>query len=211
MIFRLTENVIQFPDPSLAEEDGLLAIGGDLSEARLRLAYSMGIFPWFSDDDPILWYAPHERCVIFPDKIKVSKSMQQVLKQASFRVTFDTAFAAVIRGCATTPRKEQDGTWITGEMQEAYINLHQKGVAHSVEVWSDGALAGGLYGLSVNNVFCGESMFSLLPNASKTALIWLCREGKYKLIDCQVPNKHLMTLGAELIAREKYLQILQSM
>lgn len=210
MIFRLTEDDIQFPDPALAEEDGLLAVGGDLSEKRLRLAYSLGIFPWFSDDDPILWYAPHERCVIFPSKIKVSKSMQQVLKQAHYRVTTDTAFAEVIHSCAAIPRKEQDGTWITNEMQEAYINLHHKGVAHSVEVWYEGRLAGGLYGLSVNNVFCGESMFSRLPNASKTALIWLCREGNYTLIDCQMPNKHLMSLGAELMTREKYLRILQT-
>lgn len=209
MIFRLTETDLSFPDPALAEEDGLLAIGGDLSEARLRLAYSMGIFPWFSDNEPILWYAPHERCVIFPGKIKVSKSMQQVLKQNSLNVTFDHAFEAVIGHCATIPRAGQDGTWITTAMQEAYLNLHRKGLAHSVEVWTDNRLAGGLYGLGLNRVFCGESMFSLAPNASKTALIWLCRQENYELIDCQMPNKHLMSLGAELISREKYLQILQ--
>lgn len=209
MIFRLTEAVLSFPDPALAEEDGLLAIGGDLSEARLQLAYSMGIFPWFSDNEPILWYAPHERCVIFPEKIKVSKSMHQVLKQGSFRVTFDHAFERVIANCAAIPREGQDGTWITAAMQEAYTNLHRKGVAHSVEVWADDVLAGGLYGVGLNRVFCGESMFSMLPNASKTALIWLCRESNYELIDCQMPNKHLMSLGAELIPREKYLRILQ--
>lgn len=208
MIFRLSDDIPEFPDPAYAEEDGLLAIGGDLSEARLRLAYSMGIFPWFSEDDPILWYAPHERCVIFPGKIKVSKSMQQVLKQGHFKVTFDTAFEQVIRNCAAIPRKEQDGTWITAEMQQAYIHLHHQGLAHSVEVWAGTELAGGLYGLGINTVFCGESMFSKVPNASKTALIWLCKEGGYELIDCQVPNKHLMSLGAELIARDKYLQLL---
>jgi leucyl/phenylalanyl-tRNA--protein transferase len=210
MIFRLTEGVIAFPDPALAEEDGLLAVGGDLCEERLLLAYSQGIFPWFSNEDPILWYAPHERCVIFPSKIKVSKSMWQVLKKGHFQVTANTAFAEVIRSCAAITRKDQEGTWITDEMQEAYINLHHKGIAHSIEVWSQGVLAGGLYGLSVNNVFCGESMFSRQSNASKTALIWLCREGGYRLIDCQMPNKHLMSLGAELITREKYLSLLQA-
>lgn len=209
MIFRLTEGVIEFPDPALAEDDGLLAVGGDLSEARLRLAYSLGIFPWFSDDDPILWYAPHERCVIFPRKIKVSKSMQQVLKRNSFTITTDTAFHQVIRHCAAIPRKNQDGTWITADMQEAYGNLYNKGIAHSVETWAGDQLAGGLYGVGINRVFCGESMFSKIPNASKAALIWLCRESDYDLIDCQLPNKHLMSLGAELITREKYLRMLQ--
>lgn len=166
MIFQLTEELI-FPLPSLAEPDGLLAIGGDLSSDRLLLAYSNGIFPWFSDGDPICWFAPHERCVIFPDKIKVSKSMRKILADAVFTVTIDTAFKEVIANCAQTPRKDQDGTWITTAMQEAYINLHEEDWAHSVEVWDGDELVGGLYGLEINGVFCGESMFSLKSNASK--------------------------------------------
>jgi len=209
MIFHLFPGLLQFPDPSLAEPDGLLAIGGDLSVARLRLAYSMGIFPWFSDGEPILWYSPHERCVIFPRRIKVSKSMQQVLRSGVFTCSFNQAFEAVIRNCAAVPRRGQEGTWITEEMQEAYINLHRDGLAHSVEVWQNGTLAGGLYGVSVNGVFCGESMFSLVSNASKTALIWLCRTMDYRLIDCQVPNPHLLSLGARMIGRNAYLKILQ--
>lgn len=210
MIFRLSEDYIQFPDPSFAEEDGLLAIGGDLSESRLRLAYQSGIFPWFSDDDPILWYAPHERCVIFPAKIKVSKSMKQLMRKNEFRVTMNKAFSEVILNCAQVSRKDQDGTWITGEMQSAYINLHNKGLAHSVEVWQQDELVGGLYGIKINEVFCGESMFSKSSNASKMALIWLCDHGNYKLIDCQVPNDHLISLGAEMISRKKYLEILKA-
>jgi leucyl/phenylalanyl-tRNA--protein transferase len=208
MIFQLTEELI-FPQPALAEPDGLLAIGGDLSSDRLILAYENGIFPWFSEGDPICWFAPHERCVIFPEKVKISKSMRKVLADAVFTVTMDQAFEEVIRACAQTPRKEQDGTWITTEMQDAYIALHKEGWAHSVEVWYDGKLAGGLYGMQVNGIFCGESMFSLMSNASKTALIWLCRNPAFRLIDCQVPNDHLMSLGAEMIPADTYLSILQ--
>lgn len=203
MIFQLVDELV-FPDPALAEPDGLLAIGGDLSRERLILAYENGIFPWFSEGDPICWFSPHERCVIFPDRVKVSKSMKKILADQVFTVTMDTAFAEVIALCAKTPRKEQDGTWITTEMQQAYIDLHQSGRAHSVEVWHNNALVGGLYGIQVNKVFCGESMFSLMSNASKTALIWLCRTNNYELIDCQVPNDHLMSLGAEMISREVY-------
>lgn len=208
MIFQLTEALV-FPLPSLAEPDGLLAIGGDLSAERLVLAYSNGIFPWFSEGDPICWFAPHERCVIFPEKIKVSKSMRKILSDAVFTVTMDKAFKEVIMNCAAAPRKDQDGTWITTAMQEAYTNLHQKGWAHSVEVWYGEVLVGGLYGLELNGVFCGESMFSLMSNASKTALIWLSRQPQYRLIDCQVPNDHLMSLGAEMIPADIYTAILQ--
>ena len=211
MIFQLAEEELIFPHPSLAEEDGLLAIGGDLSEERLVLAYQHGIFPWFSEGDPICWFAPHERCVIFPEKVKVSKSMKKILADQVFRVTKDQAFEQVIVNCAETPRMGQDGTWITDDMQNAYINLHKKGWAHSVEVWFGDELAGGLYGLEINQVFCGESMFSKMSNASKTALIWLCRSNNYQLIDCQVPNDHLMSLGAEMIAREEYTAILQTL
>ncbi len=209
MVFRLSPKIIAFPDPALADEDGLLAIGGDLSEARLLLAYRHGIFPWYSEDDPICWYAPKERCVIFPEKIKVSKSMQQVLRKDAFTVTRNQAFRSVIEHCAGISRKDQTGTWIGEDMQQAYLKLHEQGHAHSVEVWHDGRLAGGLYGIVSGHVFCGESMFSLEPNASKTALIWLCRQNTYSLIDCQMPNGHLMSLGAEMISGSRYLQLLQ--
>ena len=207
MIFRLTEELI-FPDPSLAEPDGLLAIEGDLSKDRLVLAYQNGIFPWFSEGDPICWFSPHERCVIFPEKVKVSKSMRKVLADGRFRVTRDQAFQDVIVRCGDIPRKDQDSTWITTAMQNAYIDLHSAGWAHSLEVWFEGNLVGGLYGMEVNGVFCGESMFSLMSNASKAALIWLCQNPDYRLIDCQVPNEHLMSMGAEMITQENFLSLL---
>jgi len=209
MFFQLLADDPAFPDPALAEEDGLLAIGGDLSIERLLTAYSNGIFPWFSEGDPILWYSPHERCVIYPEKIRISKSMKQVLKQGIFKVTLNQAFKDVILNCATTQRKGQDGTWITTEMQQAYLNLHHNGYAHSVEVWKDDKLVGGLYGLKINRVFCGESMFSHVSNASKTALIFLSKL-HVDLIDCQLPNDHLMRLGAEMISRESYMEMLRT-
>lgn len=209
MVFRLPEDEIVFPNPELADEDGLLAIGGDLSAERLILAYQHGIFPWFSDDDPICWYSPHERCVIYPDKVKVSKSMKQTLRNGGFKVTADKAFEKVISNCAKMPRKDQPGTWITREMQEAYINLHQLGWAHSVEVWKEGKLAGGLYGIAIGKVFCGESMFSLESNASKVAMVFLCQQTNFELIDCQLPNDHLLSLGAQMIDRETYMRALE--
>ncbi|TKC02044.1 leucyl/phenylalanyl-tRNA--protein transferase [Pedobacter cryotolerans] len=208
MVFSLLDDEIIFPDAALAEPDGLLAIGGDLSVERLTLAYQSGIFPWFSEDDPILWFAPHERCVIFPDQIKISKSMQKLLRENTFQVTVNKAFDKVIENCAKTPRLGQDGTWITDDMQKAYLKMHQKVLAHSVEVWQNDKLVGGLYGINIGNVFCGESMFSLVSNASKTALIYLAKNMSFKLIDCQLPNDHLMSLGAEMISREEYLEIL---
>jgi leucyl/phenylalanyl-tRNA--protein transferase len=208
MIFRLLDDELIFPDTTLAEPDGLLAIGGDLSVERLFLAYQSGIFPWFSEEDPILWYAPHERCVIFPERIKISKSMRKTLASNVFSITENKAFEEVIGRCAKTPRAGQDGTWITNEMQQAYIKLHEKGLAYSVEVWEVGKLVGGLYGVKINKVFCGESMFSLVSNASKAALIYLSKEMGFELIDCQLPNAHLMSLGAEMISREAYLKVL---
>lgn len=208
MVFRLPDDEIVFPNPELADEDGLLAVGGDLSAERLILAYQNGIFPWFSEDDPICWYSPHERCVVYPDKIKVSKSMRQTLKSGGFKVTANQAFEKVIASCAKLPRKDQPGTWITKEMQEAYINLHQLGWAHSVEVWQNETLVGGLYGIAIHKVFCGESMFSSVSNASKIALIFLCQKTDFELIDCQLPNDHLLSLGAEMINRETYMQFL---
>jgi len=209
MIFRLDKRII-FPEPSLAEEDGLLAVGGDLSTDRLILAYHNGIFPWYNDDTPILWYSPHERFVLFPDELKISKSMRQVLKSGRFKVTYEENFAEVIDACSTVNRKDQPGTWITTDMKSAYIRLHKGGHAHSVEVWEDEKLVGGLYGVQVGEVFCGESMFSKVSNASKVALISLCNTNKYRLIDCQVYTEHLESLGARMINREEYLRILKN-
>lgn len=210
MIFRLHPTQIIFPSPELAEEDGLLAVGGDLSPERLLLAYRHGIFPWYSDETPILWYSPHERFVLFPDKIKVSKSMRQVIRSGKFSTTENTAFAEVIKACASVPRQDQPGTWITSEMQEAYLKLHRLGFAHSIEVWEGETLAGGLYGVTVGNVFCGESMFSKVANASKAALLWLAQNENYRLIDCQIESEHLKSLGAEIISREEYMGYLSA-
>lgn len=209
MIFRLDKRLI-FPDPSLAEEDGLLAAGGDLSVERLLLAYQNGIFPWYNDDTPILWYSPHERFVLFPQELKISKSMRQVLRSGRFKVTYDKSFAEVIEACSATERDGQYGTWITDDMKAAYINLHHAGHAHSVEVWEDTELVGGLYGVQIGSVFCGESMFSRVSNASKVGLIGLCQKGKYTLIDCQVYTEHLESMGARMISRKEYMGMLQN-
>lgn len=209
MIFRLNKH-LQFPDPELAEPDGLLAVGGDLSTERLMLAYQNGIFPWYSDDTPILWYSPHERFVLYPDDLKVSGSMKRVLHSNRFRITSNQSFAEVIEACSAMIRKGQDGTWITDDMKEAYKQLHKEGYAHSVEVWQDDELVGGMYGVPVGNVFCGESMFSKVSNASKTALITLCKSGNYKLIDCQVHTDHLESMGARMISRKEYTTMLQN-
>ncbi len=207
MIFRLDERIL-FPDAHLAEPDGLLALGGDLSTSRLLLAYQSGIFPWYSDDTPILWYSPHERCVIYPQELRISKSMRQILRSNIFTVTTDKCFDRVITACSAVERKEQDGTWITDDMQAAYIQLHEQGHAHSIEVWHHNELVGGLYGIAIGNVFCGESMFSLMSNASKMALIYLCQSG-YRLIDCQMHSEHLQSMGARMITREEYMAELQ--
>ncbi len=208
MIYQLDEDEVWFPDPEEAEEDGFLAVGGDLSPERLILAYHHGIFPWYSDETPILWYAPHHRFVIFPHLLKVRKSMRQVLRNAGFSYTYDRCFAEVIEACSVVPRPGQDGTWITSEMKEAYTRLHRLGVAHSVEVWKDGQLIGGLYGVMVNRVFCGESMFSLASNASKAALIWLCGRDDIRMVDCQFHTTHLESMGGRFISRAEYLDIL---
>lgn len=210
MIFRLLDDSLIFPNPALAEADGLLAIGGDLSPERLLLAYQSGIFPWFSEGDPILWFSPHERCVIFPDRMMVSKSMKRVMKSGALSITENQAFADVIYNCAKAPRIGQDGTWITGEMQEAYIALNEKGIAKSIEVWKGNELVGGLYGVEMGTVFCGESMFSKVSNASKMALIYLAQKPGIRLIDCQLPNDHLMSMGAEMISREEYMNMVKA-
>jgi leucyl/phenylalanyl-tRNA--protein transferase len=207
MIFRLDDRLL-FPDPELAEEDGLLAVGGDLLVERLLLAYQNGIFPWYSEDEPILWFSPHERFVLYPAELQISKSMKKVLRLGTFTVTQNQCFNNVVQACSSAPREGQDGTWITDDMKAAYARLHQLGYAHSIEVWQNNNLVGGLYGVHAGDVFCGESMFSKVSNASKTALVWLCQTGLYKLIDCQVHTDHLASMGARMISRKDYMVIL---
>lgn len=201
-----------FPSVCLAEPDGLLAVGGDLSVERLLLAYREGIFPWYSQDTPILWWSPEPRFVLLPGKLKVSKSMRRVLRSGRFSVTFDSAFREVIGLCKDVPRPGQPDTWITQDMLDAYHRLHQAGHAHSVEVWRDGQLAGGLYGVSLGRCFFGESMFSRESNTSKCGFITLVHAlaaHGFSLIDCQVPTPHLASLGAEDMARDAFLALLR--
>tara|TARA_R110000851_G_scaffold207537_1_gene359578 strand:+ start:78346 stop:78987 length:642 start_codon:yes stop_codon:yes gene_type:complete len=200
-----------FPNPDEATADGFLAIGGNLSMERLLLAYHSGIFPWFEDDQPILWWSPDPRMVLFPEKFKVSKSLRKTLNSEKFKITFNQNFEEVIKNCATIPRKGEAGTWITNDMQQAYIALHKAGHAISIEVWEDEKLVGGLYGIDLpkKKVFCGESMFSLVSDASKVAFFHLSEYVKaknYKFIDCQIYNAHLESLGAEEIGREEFLR-----
>lgn len=201
---------IQFPDYAYTTKDGIIALGGDLSIERLIFAYNNGIFPWFSEDEPIVWYCPLKRMVLYPKDLKVSKSMQKLIKKNVFTITENQNFEEVIYNCKTIDRNDGLGTWITNEMQEAYINLHKKGIAKSIEVWQNNNLVGGLYGLEINGIFCGESMFSKVSNASKFAFIHLVKNKIYKLIDCQVYNPHLASLGAKEIDREVFLKILKS-
>jgi len=210
----LTDEII-FPKPDTTSEEGVIALGGDLSEERLLLAYQNGIFPWYSDDDPIIWYCPPERMVLFPEELKVSKSMRKIIKKGGFTITENIAFEEVIFNCKHILRNDDFGTWITDDMEQAYINLHKKGIAKSIEIWFYDAnskkevLVGGLYGVDLGNgVFCGESMFSLISNASKLAFVYLVQNHKYKLIDCQVYNDHLASLGAREISREAFLEML---
>lgn len=209
-VFKLSEDLI-FPDPSLAEEDGLLAAYGDLSPERLILAYSNGIFPWFSEDEPILWWSPDPRFILYPKDIKISHSMKKILNRNIYKISFDTCFRDVISNCAGV--RKESGTWITNDMIEAYCKLHNMGYAHSVEAWHEGKLVGGLYGIIIRKCFFGESMFSIMDNASKAAMITLCKklqEQNFILIDCQVYSKHLESLGAVNIKRDKFLEIVQS-
>ncbi|MEN8176346.1 MAG: leucyl/phenylalanyl-tRNA--protein transferase [Pseudomonadota bacterium] len=202
-----------FPDPARAERypDGLLAVGGDLSPQRLLDAYRNGIFPWFNQGQPILWWSPDPRLVLFPERVRISRSLKKTLRKGVFSVSFDQAFEAVIRACAG-PRPDAAGTWILDEMIEAYLRLHRLGHAHSVEVWKDDRLAGGLYGVSIGTAFFGESMFSRENDASKVALVSLCTRlaaWRFEVIDCQLYSEHLVRLGAEEIAREEFLRLLQ--
>lgn len=205
---------IWFPNPKDATSDGLLAFGGDLSIERLMLAYNSGVFPWFEDGQPILWWSPDPRMVLFPDKFRMSKSLRKTLESEKFRITSNQNFEEVIYHCANIPRKGQGGTWITEKMQVAYLNLHKSGYAVSTEVWEDNKLVGGLYGIDLpeKKIFCGESMFSLVSDASKVALYYLSEYAKsrdYKLIDCQIYNSHLESLGAEEIPRNLFLELLR--
>lgn len=207
----LLNDRLEFPPVNHANDEGLLAIGGDLSPERLLLAYRNGIFPWFNDDALILWWSPDPRMVLFPDKIHISKSMRKVLQSGQFRLTINTCFDRVIEQCARVDRHGQEGTWITKKMRTAYMILHDKGFAKSYEVWENDELVGGLYGIDLGDVFCGESMFSLVSNASKFAFIKLADElfkESYKLIDCQIYTKHLKSLGAEEISRGEFIKFL---
>ncbi|MCF6223991.1 MAG: leucyl/phenylalanyl-tRNA--protein transferase [Flavobacteriaceae bacterium] len=211
---------IVFPNVALATPEGIVAIGGDLSTERLILAYKSGIFPWYNQGEPIIWYSPNPRMVLFPERLKISKSMRKILREGAFQITFNKNFKEVISNCKTISRNDQLGTWITDEMKTAYIQLHKMGIAKSVEVWKNNELVGGLYGIDLStqksglgSVFCGESMFSKAPNASKVAFINLVQKLHHKgcqLIDCQVYNNHLASLGAEEISRKKFLRILRN-
>jgi len=204
----LTEK-IEFPPYEVTTGDGVIALGGDLSEERLIYAYKNGIFPWISEGDPIVWYCRHERMVLFPYEIKVSKSMKRIIKKNEYTITENKAFEEVIYNCKNINRSDGFGTWITDDMAQAYINLHQKGIAKSIEVWQNNKLVGGLYGLEINTIFCGESMFSKVSNASKLAFIHLAKNKNYTLIDCQIYNEHLASLGAREIDRNLFLDILR--
>lgn len=209
---QLLTDALSFPNPRLANSEGLLAIGGDLSIPRLLLAYSSGIFPWYNEGEPICWYSPQPRMVLFPDNLKVSKTMRQVLERKHFEIRVDTSFEAVMRACGSVSRPGQDGTWITDAMLNAYTALHAEGYAHSVEAWQEGELVGGLYGISIGKCFFGESMFAKVSNASKAAFISLVQDLKargYWLIDCQVYTSHLASLGAELIQRRFFLEYME--
>lgn len=210
---------IIFPNVKNVSIEGVVAIGGDLSPKRLILAYKSGIFPWYNQGEPIIWYSPNLRMVLFPKDLKISKSMRKILVDNTFEITFNQNFEEVISNCKTIKRNDQGGTWITDAMQKAYIKLHELGVAKSVEVWQNKQLVGGLYGIDLpcqpadlGNIFCGESMFSKVSNASKVAFIYLVKKlekENYKLIDCQVYNNHLASLGAVEISRKKFINFLK--
>lgn len=210
-VYLLNDDLV-FPSPTEANEDGLLAIGGDLSVDRLLLAYEIGLFPWYNPTDPILWWSPDPRCILYIKDLKISKSMRNVLNQKRFNVSYDTAFKDVIAACSKAPRKDA-GTWISEDIMKAYIDLHQLGMAHSVEVWEGEKLVGGLYGVSLGSAFFGESMFSAKSNTSKLGFIYFARALKqwgFEWIDCQIMNPHLRSLGATDVPRAEFLKLLQS-
>ena len=210
-VFLLTDK-IEFPPPHLASKEGLLAIGGDLSRERLLLAYRMGIFPWFSDDEPILWWSPDPRLVLYPNEIKISKTLKKIMQKGLFKVTMDSAFVQVINQCAQIRIQNNQETWILEDMIDAYCKLHELGFAHSVEAWYQGELAGGLYGVSLGNCFFGESMFTRISNASNVALVTLVEylnTLSFDIIDCQLTTEHLLRFGAKEIPRAAFLNQLE--
>jgi len=210
-VYLLSDDLV-LPSPKLAPKEGLLAVGGDLRQERLLLAYRMGIFPWYSRYEPILWWSPDPRLVLYPGEIRLSKSLQKTIKKGLFRITMDQAFEAVINGCAQSRTSADEGTWIVEEMIDAYCKLHESGFAHSVEAWRDDRLAGGLYGVSLGKCFFGESMFTHISNASKVAFVALVKHLQalnFDLIDCQVTTPHLLTFGAREIPRTRYLNELE--
>jgi len=200
-----------FPSADSASKEGIVAIGGDLDPNRILKAYKNGIFPWFENDDHLVWWSPDPRMVLFPEKLKISKSTKKLLNENFFKVTFNQSFDEVVDSCAKVKRFGQNGTWITNGLKKAYSKLHNMGYAYSVEVWKDYELVGGLYGIDLGDVFCGESMFTKANNASKIGFVHLVKEltkNKYKLIDCQVPSAHLKSLGAEEVSRKQFLKYL---
>jgi len=208
----ILDHKLYFPHPDTAHESGVLAIGGDLSPARLMLAYQYGIFPWFNPDEPPIWWHPDPRFVIFPEQIRVAKSMRPYFNKEKYSVTFDTCFSEVLTQCKVIKRKEGEGTWISHEIIDSYTSLYEQGFAHSVEVWEGNDLVGGLYGICLGRVFYGESMFSSSPNASKVALITLARlleERGFYLIDCQIANDHLESMGGEYISRSEFMDYMR--
>ncbi|WP_419664024.1 Aat: leucyl/phenylalanyl-tRNA--protein transferase [Desulfosarcina variabilis str. Montpellier] len=210
-VFTLSKR-LSFPPAHLAIKEGLLAVGGDLTVDRLLTAYRSGVFPWYADGDPILWWSPDPRLVLYPQELRVSKSLKRVINKDLFQITFNNAFETVIRGCAETKRSYGDGTWITDEMKDAYCRLHRHGYAHSVEAWQSGNLVGGLYGVIIGRIFFGESMFSKVSNSSKVAFVRLVQHLKrlqFVLIDCQVKTDHLMRFGAREIPRKVFLEQLK--
>jgi leucyl/phenylalanyl-tRNA--protein transferase len=210
-VFLLSDDIV-FPPPHLASKEGLLAVGGDLNQKRLLLAYQMGIFPWFSSNEPVMWWSPDPRLVLFPQAIRISRTLKKTLKKQMFRVTMDAAFVQVINMCAQVKRHNDQGTWIVDEMIEAYCQLHELGFAHSVEAWHQGELAGGLYGVSLGGVFFGESMFTLVSNASNVALVRLAKylaSRAFDMIDCQITTQHLLRFGAREIPRVRFLAMLE--
>lgn len=207
IIYALTDD-LTFPSPEQARPDGLLAAYGDLSTERLLLAYRSGIFPWYSDDSPILWWSPPQRAVLAPGEVHVGRSLRKIVRRGTYEIRWDTDFSSVIHACATVPRGDGQGTWLVPEMQDAYLRLHRSGYAHSVESYLDGRLVGGLYGVSLGGAFFGESMFSVAPDASKVAFVVLCERLQgwgFDLIDCQIMNPHLQRFGAYLIPRREFL------
>jgi len=211
-VYQLSED-IAFPSPHLASKEGLLAVGGDLTRTRLLLAYSHGIFPWYSENEPILWWSPDPRLVLYPDELKISRSLSRIIKKGAYTVTFDRAFEQVINECARVRLENHEGTWIVDEMVKAYCKLHESGFAHSAETWEGDHLVGGLYGVSLGRCFFGESMFTRLSNASKVAFVSLVqhlRSLDFALIDCQVTTGHLTRFGAREVPRSRYLDELEA-